>query len=115
MRYLQTISLLCIGGLLAITGIRQLLIDPLPDDTANATWFVIQTLPLLAVLPGMLRLNAISYFFAVIVAMLYFVHGVQASFGPAARGLNTWGMCEALLAVALVGFASYTIRALRAR
>ena len=75
----------------------------------------IQLLPLLAVTPGVLRLHTTSYFFAILVGMLYFVHGVQASFGPTERHLNLWGLGEAFLAVALVGFASYALRALRTR
>ena len=115
MASLRVISFACIAGLFALTGLRQLLIDPLPNATVNLAWLGIQLLPLLAVTPGVLRLHTTSYFFAILVGMLYFVHGVQASFGPTERHLNLWGLGEAFLAVALVGFASYALRALRTR
>ena len=115
MTALRVISVACVAGLFALTGLRQLLIDPLPNPAVNLAWLGIQVLPLLAVTPGVLRLHTTSYFFAILVGMLYFVHGVQASFGPADRHLNLWGLGEAFLAVALVGFASYALRALRVR
>ena len=115
MASLRVISLACVAALLALTSLRQLLVDPMPNATINLTWLGIQVLPLLAVTPGMLRLQTSSYFFAILVGMLYFVHGVQASFGPTHQHLNLWGLGEAFLAVALVGFASYALRALRSR
>jgi uncharacterized membrane protein len=114
-RALQSTTLVCIAALLLLTAARQLLIDPLANVSVNAIWLLIQVLPLLAVIPGVLRLRVTGCFFTVLVGMLYFVHGVQASFGPTERGLDLWGLAEAFLAVALVGFASYAIRALRAR
>lgn len=114
MRSLRIITLLSTGCLLAVTAIRQLLIDPVPSAPVNAAWLTLQLLPLLAVVPGMIRLRVRGYFFAIMVGMLYFVHGVQASFGPTARNLHLWGLWEALLAVVLVVFASYAVRALRA-
>jgi uncharacterized membrane protein len=109
-RGLLFLSLVGLGSLLALTGLRQLFIAPLDDPVSNAIWFLIQVLPLLGVLPGMLRLRARSFLLAALAAMLYFSHGVVLAVEPALRVL---GVLEAVFAVGLVLTATYALRGIR--
>lgn len=99
-----------LGSLFALTGLRQFFVEPLDGTVSNVIWFVIQVLPLLAVLPGMLRQRYRSYFFAVLAGMLYFVHGVWLAAAAAHRTLGTWEVAFALLLILLC---TYMVRLLR--
>ena len=101
---LQLLSLLALGSVFALNGLRQFFVDPLANTTSNLIWFVLQVLPLLLVLPGMLALRARSYLLATLVSMLYFVHGVVLAATAELRVLGLWeaGFAVALLAAALL-------------
>lgn len=114
MRALRIASLVCVVALLGLTALRQLMLDPVARPATNLLWLALQMVPLLAVVPGLWRCRPTGYFLAALVGMLYFIHGVQASFGPADAGLDRWGQAEAALAVALVAAASFGMKALRA-
>jgi uncharacterized membrane protein len=104
-------SLLLLGSLFALTGLRQFVLEPLESTQSNVIWFLIQVLPLVAVLPGMLRLQARAYFLAVLVASLYFVHGILLMVGEALRTLGIW---ETGFSLTLILAATYMVRLLRA-
>jgi len=99
-----------LGSLFALTGLRQFFVEPLGGGVANLLWFLIQVLPLLAVLPGMLRLSHRAYFFAILAGLLYFVHGVLLAAGGEHRTLGLWEVAFALLLVLLC---TYEVRLLR--
>jgi uncharacterized membrane protein len=109
MKGLQFLCLLLIGSLFAITGLRQYFAEPLASPFTNTLWFVIQVLPLLAVLPGVLRGTARGYFFTVLAASLYFVHGVIEAATPDLRTMAFW---ETGFAVALIAVSSLAMRRL---
>ena len=113
MRALRIASLICVAALLCVTAVRQLMLDPIARPAINLLWLGLQTLPLWAVVPGLWRCRPTSYLLAALVGMLYFIHGVQASFGPVDGILVRWGQAEAVLAVALVAAASFGVKALR--
>ena len=102
--------LLMIGSLLALTGLRQFFIEPLASTHTNAIWFVIQVLPLLLIIPGLLRMNYRSAFFTITVASLYFVHGVLLAVDEPLRSLGFWEVGFSLL---LILAATYLLRGLR--
>jgi uncharacterized membrane protein len=107
MKGLQLACLLLIGSLFALTGLRQFFIQPLATPSTNTLWFIIQVLPLLAVLPGALRLRPRSYLLAALASTLYFVHGVLLAATPELRGLGLW---EAGFSVGLLVAGSYAAR-----
>jgi uncharacterized membrane protein len=107
MKGYQLLALFLIGSLFALTGLRQFFVQPLASPFANVAWFVLQVLPLLAVLPGVLRLSARGFFYAILAAMLYFIHGVMEAATPALRGLALW---EIGFATALVAVGAYAMR-----
>ena len=111
MQALLFACLLLLGSLFAVTGLRQFFLEPLDNPLPNAVWFVIQILPLLAVLPGILRLRYRSYFMAVLVATLYFVHGVLLAVTDELRTLGLW---EVGFALGLILLATWMVRLLRA-
>ena len=76
MRGWLLIALILMGCLFALTGVRQFLVDPVPAMSANGVWFVLQVLPLLLVLPGVLRLNRNALFFTTLASCLYLIHGI---------------------------------------
>jgi uncharacterized membrane protein len=104
---LQLACLLLIGSLFALTGLRQFFVEPLDGPLPNTLWFVIQVAPLLAVLPGVLRGRHRGYFFAVLAASLYFVHGTLEAASVDQRQMGLW---EVGFAVALVAVASAAMR-----
>jgi uncharacterized membrane protein len=107
MKGLQLTCLLMIGSLFAINGLRQFFVEPLPTPHVNLIWFLIQVLPLLAVLPGTLRNRYRSYVFAALVSTLYFIHGVLLAATADLRALGLW---ETGFAVSLLVAASYAAR-----
>jgi uncharacterized membrane protein len=113
MKGLQFLCLVLIGSLFALTGLRQFFVQPLETPWVNAVWFGIQVLPLLLVLPGVLRGDARGYFFVVAAASLYFIHGTLEAATPGLRAIGLW---EVGFSVALAGPASLAMRRLpRAR
>ena len=110
LRAIQFLCLLTIGSLFALTGLRQFFMEPLANPLPNGIWFFIQVLPLLAVLPGILRQSARSYLLAALAAMLYFCHGVLVT---VTAGMRTFGFWEVGFSLALVLFASFAVRHLR--
>ena len=104
------LSLGLMGSLVALTGLRQLFMQPLADDTVNFVWFVIQILPLLATLPGVLRGGIRSTFMLCMVSLLYFVHGVLIVFDQATQLL---GVFEIVFALGLCAVAAWLVRQLR--
>jgi uncharacterized membrane protein len=104
---LQFLCLLWIGSLFAATGLRQGFVEPLESGVSNAVWFVIQVLPLLLVLPGVLRASHRGFFYAVLAATLYFVHGTMEAVTADQRALAFW---EVGFSVALVATASLAMR-----
>ena len=99
-----------IAALIALTAYHQLSVAPLASAASNAIWLTLQILPLILVLPGLVRLGTRSYFFAIIAAMLYFVHGVLLAVEPR---LELLGLIETGLSVLLIATASFAVRALR--
>ena len=110
LRGLQFLTLLGIGSLFALTGLRQFFVEPLASDVPNLIWFGVQVLPLLLVLPGVLGLNPRSYLFAILAAMLYFCHGVLQAVSVEDRAIGLW---EVGFSLALVLTASFALRHLR--
>lgn len=102
MKGLQFLALVLLGSLFAITGLRQYFVEPLDDALSNTLWFVIQVLPLLIVLPGVLRASHRGYFYAILAATLYFIHGTMEAATADQRLLALWetGFALALITVA---------------
>ena len=110
LRGLQFLVLFSIGSLFALTGLRQFFVEPLASTSSNVIWFIVQVLPLLLVLPGVLRLSPRSYLFAILAAMLYFCHGVLQAVSIDDRTIGLW---EVGFSLALVLTASFALRHLR--
>jgi len=70
------LSLVCVGSLFAVTGMRQFFIEPLANASSNGIWFLIQVLPLLLALPGALKSELSSMFMLCLISCLYFIHAV---------------------------------------
>ncbi len=100
------------GSLVALTGLRQFFMQPLADDSVNAVWFLIQVMPLLLTLPGLLRLSIKSTFLLSMVSLLYFIHGVLVVFDEATQLI---GAFEIVFSLSLCGVASWMVRLLRER
>jgi uncharacterized membrane protein len=105
MKGFQFLCLILIGSLFALTGLRQFFVTALAEPLPNTAWFVVQVLPLLAVLPGVLRGSARGFFFAVLAAMLYFVHGVWLAVEPGLRALGLWQIAFSIVLVIAASFA----------
>ena len=101
---------LCLGSLFALTGLRQIFIEPLDDLVLNLAWFGVQVLPLLVPLPGVLRGSIRATFLLCMVSLLYFIHGTMVVFEPELRVL---GLVEAVFALGLCAATSFVVRKLR--
>ncbi|XOV84437.1 MAG: DUF2069 domain-containing protein [bacterium] len=104
------LSLMMVGSLFALTGLRQFFIEPLDDPGVNAAWFLIQMLPLLLPLPGLLRGHLRPAFFMCMSSMLYFIHGVLVVFDP---DLFVFGLFEILFSLGLCGATAILVRRIR--
>ncbi len=96
-----------IGSLFALTGLRQFFIHPMENSSTNLIWFIVQVLPLFAVLPGLLMLKPRGFFFTALVSTLYFVHGVLLAVDPIDRMI---GFFEVGFAVALLCLSTYAAK-----
>lgn len=110
MKGFQFLCLLLIGSLFAVTGLRQFFVEPLDTALTNTVWFLIQVSPLLMVLPGVLSGGHRGYFYAVLAASLYFIHGTMEASTSDLRALALW---ETGFAVSLIAVASLAMRRLR--
>lgn len=106
------LALVLIGSLFSLTGLRQFFIEPLAGVPSNIVWFVIQVLPLLIILPGLLAMSTRSAFYTILVAMLYFIHGVLLM---ATEPLRWLGATEVAISCALVAVATWLLRRCRER
>jgi uncharacterized membrane protein len=114
MKGLQFLALLLIGSLFALTGLRQFFVSPLQGAAPNLLWFLVQVLPLLLLLPGILRLRARTYFFATLVSMLYFIHGILLTITPETRAMGLWEVGLAMLLVLVGSFGNRQLGGLKA-
>ncbi len=104
------LSFVGLGSLIGLTGIRQLLLEPLPSPGFNVVWFGLQVLPLLVCLPSLLRGEVIGTFLLSLLSLLYVVHGVMLAFE------GTWlalGLIEVFFALGLCGSTAVLVRKLR--
>ena len=90
------IALLLVGSLVALTGLRQFFVEPLDGTLPNLIWFVLQLLPLLLPLPGLLHVKLRSTFVMCMTSMLYFIHGVLLVFDPAMRLMGAFEIAFSL-------------------
>ena len=109
MKGIQFLCLLAAGSLFAVTGLRQFFVEPLADPVSNGVWFLLQAAPVLLVVPGMLRNSRRGYFYAILAASLYFIHGTMEAATDDQRVMALW---ETGFAVALITTASLAMRRL---
>jgi uncharacterized membrane protein len=110
---LQFLCLLLIGSLFALTGLRQFFAAPLSGTVVNLVWFGVQVLPLLLVLPGILRLRARAFFFAALISMLYFTHGILQITTPDTRVMGLWEVAVSMLLVLAGSFGTRQLGGLK--
>lgn len=82
MRGLLFLTLLAMGSLVALTGLRQFFMQPLESTVPNLIWFGLQLLPLLLPLPGVLQMKLRATFMLCLCSTLYFIHGVYIAVDP---------------------------------
>jgi uncharacterized membrane protein len=104
------VAFLLLGSIVALTGLRQFFIEPLENGAINALWFVVQILPLLLTLPGLIRARLRSTFILCLISLLYFIHGVLAAFDPT---LRVFGALEICLALSLCALTALMVRSMR--
>lgn len=105
-------SLVMVGSIVAVNGLRQFFIDPLGDPTSNFIWFLLQMLPLLLPLPGVLGAKLRSTFALCMVSMLYFIHGIVYVFDPRLQLLS---VMEIVFSLALCVTTTILVRRIRER
>ncbi len=106
------LTMMTMGSLFAITGLRQFFIEPLASTGTNIVWFAIQVAPLLIIIPGLLKHSPNTYLYGILVAMLYFVHGVMVA---ATEPLRWFGITEVAFALAMALVCTVVLRRLRAQ
>ena len=89
---------------------RQFFLQPLGDSGANLVWFVLQVLPLLLPLIGVIRGGLRSTFFLCMASTLYFIHGVLIVFDA---GFRLLGATEIIFALGLCATTAMMIRRMR--
>ena len=104
------LSLIMMGSIVAVTGLRQFFFDPISSTGTNIAWFILQLIPLLVPLPGFLRGNLTSTFILCLASLLYFIHGVMLALDPE---LSLLGICELFFAIGLTGTTTMVTRKIR--
>ncbi len=80
------------------------------DLARNIIWFIVQILPLLVTLPGLITGQVRSTFVLCLVSLLYFIHGVLLAF----ESENViFGWMEIVFALGLCGSTAMLVRKLR--
>lgn len=102
--------LFCIGSIAGVVGLRQFFVAPLTDPVMNIVWYIVQMLPMLVTLPGVLRMRINSTFFLCLASMLYFIQGVLWAFQPEDR---LFGFFEIFFSLALCLCTALLVRKLR--
>ncbi|WP_028694703.1 DUF2069 domain-containing protein [Pseudomonas cremoricolorata] len=88
LRIARSASLACFLALIALLGLNNLLFADLHGARVGVI-MAIELLPLLVLLPGMLKGSARAHAWTCFVVNLYFIKGVLAAFDPA-RALLGW-------------------------
>ena len=104
------IALLLLGSLVALTGLRQFFLEPLASTGTNIAWFIIQLLPLLVPLPGLMRVQLRSTFILCMTSLLYFIHGTLIVFDADKQLL---GGFEIVFALGLCAVTALLVRKIR--
>lgn len=110
MNGLLFLALISMGSLFATTGLRQFFLEPLGDPAVNLVWFIVQMLPLLLPLPGLIRHGLRSTFFICLASTLYFVHGVLIVFDADTRLI---GASEIVFSLGLCAVTAFMVRRMR--
>lgn len=82
----------------------------------NIVWFIVQILPLLVTLPGLITGQVRSTFVLCLVSLLYFIHGVLLAFEPGGQvdlSNALMGTIEIIFALGLCGSTAMLVRKFR--
>jgi uncharacterized membrane protein len=93
---LQFTLLLWVGSLFALLGLQRFFVEPLATTAATVTVFAAQTVPLLVLLPVVLRGGARGPLWLCLAMLLYFVHGIWQWHTPAG---HLFGIFEVVFAL----------------
>ncbi len=104
------VAFVMLGSLVALTGLRQFFVEPLANPLPNVIWFVLQLMPLLLPLPGLMRLKLSSTFILCMSSTLYFIHGVYVISDPK---LQLLGVFEISFSLGLCATTAYLVRMIR--
>ena len=103
-------SYLCLGSLLALLGFNQFVLAPADSRLLDGIFFIVQILPLVLPLPGLLSGSIRSTFLLCLASLLYFIHGVLLCFD----GDRVWlGSAEITFALGLCAATAFLVRKLR--
>ena len=110
-RIAHFLTLFCIGSLLAVYGLARLASDALPFWPGGLGILLLQTAPLLACVPAVLRWQRTAFGVLSLLALVYFAFAMWTLMDPAQR----WaGIAELAFALGLF-FASATFLRIQGR
>ncbi len=93
---LQFTLLLWLGSLFALLGLQRFFVEPLASTAATVAVFVAQTLPLLVLIPVVLRTGARGPLWLCLIMPMYFAHGIWQWHTPAG---HLFGIFEVVFAI----------------
>ena len=102
------LCLVMIGSQFSLACLNELVLQP--QRPVSWVWLALQVIPLIAVIPGILRAHLNSTFLTILIAQLFFIHGVVVAFEPEDR---VFGIIEAVTALGLTAAASLLVRKIR--
>ena len=102
------LALLALGSLIAVYGLQHLLFPSRLSTTGQSMVFALQSLPLLACLPSLLKGSARGAAYVAFLAMPYFVVAILTLLDPARRG---WGAAELFFSLQLFLGTTYFAKA----
>jgi uncharacterized membrane protein len=105
----QFLCLVLVGSLFAITGLRQFFVEPLAGSHEQRAVVRCRCCRCCSCCPRCCAAHSRGYFYAILAASLYFIHGTMEAATADQRALALW---ETGFAVALIATASLAMRRL---
>ncbi len=103
-------SFICLGSVIGLLGMRQLVLSTDGSMGQSVIWFIMQILPLLVTLPGLISSQVRATFILCLASLLYFIHGVLVAFEP---GNLVFGLLIIGFSLGLCGSTAALVRAWR--
>jgi len=104
------LALFSLSSIFSVLALYRFFVDPLNSFSASLSVFLIQVLPLLILVTGLIRLRSRQILVLALVSCLYFTHGILQLISSTSR---LFGIAEITFAILLCVSSTYLVRRLK--